>query len=452
MTLCIFNATLVTPQGQRQGGVLCDERGRIAAMLEGAQGAAADTVIVGHGRMLFAGFIDAHVHMRDPGFTHKEDFASGTRAAVCAGVTTVMCMPNTNPPVNNMTGFRTAEAAGAAGSHVDFTLQAAAEPGNMDDLDELWAAGITSFEILMADAPDGVRVDDTEMLTAILARVSGLDAVVGVYAGDQARVSSDIARARAAGPQDVSAVAGARAPEGEASGMATAIAAAKATGAMLVVRQVSTEPGFEVLRRAKAADGAPEIRAEVTPHHLHLDRGALARLGPFAHMLPPLRGPADRAAAVQALADGVADFVASDHAPHTFEEKGADDPWACPPGTPGLDTLVPAVLDLAARGAIDNPTVARVLAETPAQIFGIAGRKGRLAPGADADLVLVDPEMEREVTPEGILSRAGRSPFEGHVLRGWPVLTILRGRVVAETGRLADAEPHGQFLARDKDD
>ena len=141
-------------------------------------------------------------------------------------------------------------------------------------------------------------------------------------------------------------------------------------------------------------------------------------------------------------------FVASDHAPHLPQEKEFDDAWTCAGGTPGLDTLAASVLDLAAHGLMSWPKVADVLAEAPARLSGLNDRKGRIAVGMDADLVLVDPAERKTVTPALVHSRAARSPFEGRCLTGWPVLTVLRGGIVAERGKLTDGPPRGIWISR----
>jgi dihydroorotase-like cyclic amidohydrolase len=165
-------------------------------------------------------------------------------------------------------------------------------------------------------------------------------------------------------------------------------------------------------------------------------------------MLPTLQQPFHQEALMAALINGTIDFVASDHAPHLPEEKQVDDAWQCPGGTPGLDTLAPSVLDLACRGVIRLPRVAELLARAPATLFGLGGRKGALEVGLDADLVLVDPDARREITPQSIRSRAARSPFEGKTLQGWPVLTVLRGAIIAEHGALTVTKPGGQHIVR----
>ena len=356
-------------------------------------------------------------------------------------------MPNTRPPIDSLSGFDHARKAGESRSFVDFALQAAVHPSNQQALASLWDAGVVSFETMLADGPLGEAYLDAALLLHMLAQAAALGARVGVFPGNQPVIDATLDRLRNAGRTDFPAFAESRPAISEALGLAQLIEARHATGADVIARQVSTARGFEIVAAAKARVPAG-ILVEVTPHHLHLDATALAHLGPYAQMLPPLRSRADVAAAQAAAASGVVDFVGSDHAPHALAEKDTADPWSCPSGTPGLDTLAPAVLDLAAGGIIAYAQVALLLAERPAQAFGLGDRKGRIAVGLDADTVLVDPEATLRVTPEVIRSRAGRSPFEGLILRGRPVLTVLRGEVIAEDGKIAVDRPRGRLLRR----
>lgn len=445
-TLCIADAMLVTPGGMRRGGVLA-AGGRIAALLGPGDAPAADVVVQARGLLLFPGFVDAHVHLRDPGLTHKEDFASGTEAAACGGVTTVMCMPNTAPPIADTASFAAARAAGEAKARVDFCLQASLAAGNLAEAEALWAAGAISFEVNLSDGAEGAgvaRLGDAGLLLETLRATARLGAVLGAYTGSQDITARLAARLQAEGRRDSRAHAAARPPIAEALGVAGVLELAREAEARVAFREVTTARAFALLRRARAERPPGSVLVEATPHHLLLTEVVLDRLGTIAQIIPPLRAEADRAGAMAALRDGCVDFIGSDHAPHAIGEK-TDDAWASRNGTPGLDTLAAATLEMAARGLIGYPDVARLLAAAPAAAFGLA-TKGRLAAGADADLVLVDPAERRVVSPDMLHSRMKRCAFEGEALRGWPVLTVLRGGVVAERGRLSDAPPRGRFL------
>jgi dihydroorotase len=200
-----------------------------------------------------------------------------------------------------------------------------------------------------------------------------------------------------------------------------------------------------VLVQASRARGL-DVSAETTPHYLLLDETVIRRQGPFAKILPPLRGTADRAALWEALRGGGLDMVATDHAPHTVAEKQADI-WAAPGGFPGVQTMLPLLLDAVAEGRLGWGELVRLASAVPARRFGLWPRKGGLEPGADADLVLVDPLRRAEIRDADQLSRAGRTPFAGRVVTGWPVATWLRGGCVMQDGAIL-GPPRGIVLAR----
>ena len=448
--LCIHNATIVSGSGTIPGGIIIGDDGKIARITApGEAPVPANKVIDAGGYMLFPGFIDAHVHMRDPGAPHKEDFSSGTTSAACGGVTTVMCMPNTNPPVTDVAGFETAVNAGKGSSYVDFCIQAGLTANNLGDVNELWEAGVTSFEAIMSDAAEKDLLDLSGYLDAAL-KIEEIDGVLGVYTGSRELLEQALLtlKRQSNGKVGFREFANTREPIGEALGIASVVEICRVTRVKTVLRQTCTARGFEIARIARQHDPFLPLAVEVTPHHLHLTSSLLDSANGFAHMIPPLRTPQDCKAAVAALADGTVDFVGSDHAPHEEAAKAGTDPWSVPGGVPGLDTIVPAVLDLAAKKSISYEDVARVLCERPAKIFGVSDRKGFLKTGADGDIVLVDPEIKREIERKDIVSKAGRSPFEGYPLCGKVVASFLRGDIVSEKGKLKSNNPTGRFVPR----
>jgi dihydroorotase len=236
-----------------------------------------------------------------------------------------------------------------------------------------------------------------------------------------------------------------RPPLSEATGTARAVAAAAATGAAVHLRQISCRESLILVQQAQAR--GLDLSAETTPHYLLLDEEEIRRQGPFAKILPPLRPAADQTALQQALREGGIDMVATDHAPHTLAEKqaGIADIWAAPGGFPGVQTLLPLMLGMVAERRIDWGDLVRLCCVAPAQRFGLATRKGSLDVGADADVVLVDPARQAVIRDTDQLSRAGRTPFHGRAVTGWPVATYLRGRRIAHEGRIEGA-PQGRVV------
>lgn len=443
-----MNAHIVSPSGIAPGGVVVGDDGRIDRILAATETATADRIVDASGKLLFPGFVDAHVHMRDPGYPEKEDFSSGTVAAAVGGVTTVMCMPNTSPAVDGLDGVAVARRAGEARAHVDFALQGAITRTNLDDLGALWDSGVVSLEGLLSDAPENDRLDDPDLLTDALSRAAEIDALVGLYTGCQPMVVEAMERLQGSGRTDTRAFAEARPPLGESVGVTLVIDALSEIEARVVFRQVCTARGLGLLQMAKAQFPTGRISVEATPHNLLLNEEAMDRLGRHAQMIPPLRTEKDRAVMIGGVADGTVDFVGSDHAPHAPEQKEGETCWVSAGGVPGLDTITAAVMHLATTGQISFERVAEVLAATPARLFGLDHRKGAIAPGMDGDLVLVDPDRTQIVNRDMVRSRAGRSVFEGTELKGWPAMTLLRGNVIAEDGRFTGENVRGEWLPR----
>jgi len=406
---------------------------RIAAV--GSQLSAEGGVVDAAGKLLLPGAIDAHVHFRQPGFGHKETWATGSHSAAAGGVTTVVDQPNTEPPTVTGEAFDE-KAVLARESVVDYGLNGGVTPDWDPDslLDRpLFALG----EVFLADSTGDMGVDESLFRTAC-ERAAEAGVAVTVHAEDadrfdrsalpdEADVSGDDAPR-----DDPNAWSAYRTAEAEASAVERACEIARAVGADLHVAHTSTPQGVHA-----AADAG--VTCEVTPHHLLLSREDYDDLGTFGRMNPPLRDEERRAELFELLADGTVDVVATDHAPHTREEKDTD-VWSAPSGVPGVETMLPLLLEQARRDRLSYERVRDVTATEPARIFGLP-RKGRIEAGADADLVLVDPDDPREIRGERLHSKCGWTPFEGWA-GVFPVLTTVRGEVVYEHGddeRFGDA-------------
>jgi dihydroorotase len=350
-------------------------------------------------------------------------------------------MPTDLPPTLTADDLRAKAALAAGRLHVDIGLQGLAVAP--DHVVALAAAGAVSVEVFLGDMPPALLLRDSAVLAEVLVAAHAAGIVVGVTPADDAVIAAAEARLRRPGADPLDFYRS-RPPLSEATGTARALAAAAATGAAVHLRQVSCRDSL-VLVQASRARGL-DVSAETTPHYLLLDETEIRRQGPFAKILPPLRGAADRTTLWEALRGGGLDMVATDHAPHTVAEKQGDI-WAAPGGFPGVQTMLPLLLDAVAEGRLGWGELVRLASTAPARRFGLWPRKGGLEPGADADLVLVDPGRREEIRDADQLSRAGRTPFAGRVVTGWPVATWLRGTCVMRDGAIL-GPPRGAVLAR----
>ncbi|HEV7267307.1 MAG TPA: dihydroorotase family protein [Falsiroseomonas sp.] len=439
----VLGGRIATEAGLREMG-LGLAGGRVAAWLAPGLRPAAAEVVDATGLVVLPGLVDAHVHFRDPGLTQKEDFASGSAAAAAGGVTTALVMPTDLPPTLAAEDLHAKAALAAGRVHVDIGLQALAV--GPDHAAGLAAAGAVSLEVFLGDAPPALLLKDSAVLAEVLLAAFAAGIVVGVTPADDPVIAAAEARLRRPGGDPLDFYRS-RPPLSEATGTARALAAAAATGAAVHLRQVSCCESLVLVQAARAR--GLDVTAETTPHYLLLDETEIRRQGPFAKILPPLRGKADRAALWEALRGDALDMVATDHAPHSIAEKqaGIADIWAAPGGFPGVQTMLPLMLDAVAAGRLGWGELVRLCCAAPARRFGLWPRKGGLEPGADADLVLVDPARRAEIRDADQLSRAGRTPFAGRVVTGWPVATFLRGACVMRDGAVL-GPPRGQVVPR----
>jgi len=410
----IRNATLADG---RKRDVRVGDDGRIDAVGEDLDG---DTLVDATGKRLLPGMIDAHVHFRQPGFGHKETWASGSRSAAAGGVTTVVDQPNTDPPTVTGAAFD-GKAGYADDAIVDWGINGGVtadwDPESLFDR-PLFALG----EVFLADSTGDMGIE-AELFADACRRAASEDVVVTVHAED-----ADLFAPEVRDREDADAWSAYRTPEAEAAAVERAVAVGDDAGATIHVAHTSTPEGVDAAR----AGGAT---CEATPHHLFLSREDLDDLGTFGRMNPPLRSEGRREALFERLADGRIDVVATDHAPHTREEKDASI-WDAPSGVPGVETALPLLLEAARTGRLSYERVRAVTATNPAEIFGLP-RKGRVEAGRDADLVLVDPEDAREIRGGDLHSKCGWTPFEGK--QGvFPELAMVRGTVVWDGDSFAD--------------
>jgi dihydroorotase len=428
--LVVRGGTVVAPGGTGIADVGIRE-GRIAAIGD-LGGAPAAATLEARGLHVLPGVIDSQVHFREPGPVHKEDLATGTAAAVLGGVTSILEMPNTEPPTTTADALADKLAAAKGRARCDHGFFVGASPDNLEDLDDLeLLPGCAGVKVFMGSSTGRLLVEDDERLARVLA---GGRRRVAVHAEDEPRLRER--RHLAAEAAHPRAHPEWRDAETALTATWRVLALARRFGRPIHLLHVTTREEMEVLALCKDL-----ATVEVTPLHLSLEApDCYERLGTLAQVNPPIRERRHREALWDAIRSGLVDVIGSDHAPHTTDEKHRPYPQS-PSGAPGVQTLVPVMLDHIAGGRLTLERFVDLTSAGPARTYGIAG-KGRLAVGFDADLTVVDLSARRTIRNGQQASRCGWTPFDGLEVTGWPIATVVRGHLVMRDGQLL-GEPHG---------
>jgi dihydroorotase len=428
--LLLTNADVFTPGGLVRAslGIVGE---RVAAI--GIDGPAARSIDC-TGLTILPGVIDTQVHFREPGLTHKEDLESGSRAAVLGGITGVFEMPNTNPNTDSVVALEEKLARARGRMWCDHAFYAGATHDNADDLAEIeMTPGCAGVKIFMGSSTGNLLIADDEGLARILR--SGRRRVA-IHAEDEPRLLERLGERIPGDPRSHPVW---RDPESALRATHRAIAAARAANRRVHILHISNPDELAFLAGHKDI-----ASAEATPNHLTLAaEDAYPRLGTYAQMNPPVRDAAARAGLWHWLGQGVVDVIGSDHAPHTLEEKAREYP-ASPSGMPGVQTLLPIMLDHVAAGRLSLARLVDLTSTGAARLFGIVGA-GRIAVGQSASLTVVDLAARWTIDTPWLASRAGWSPFTGMEVTGRPIGTIVRGQPVMWEGELQGAARGAPF-------
>ncbi|MCF6524772.1 dihydroorotase family protein [Streptomyces sp. JJ36] len=443
--LVVEGGRLVTPDGVREGSVVVRD-GRVDALPPAGAPLPAGPRLDARGRYVFPGLIDAHVHFRTPGLEYKEDWEHGSAAALAGGVTTVLDMPNTRPPSLDARSLRDKARLVEGRSRVDHRFHIGADPDHPETLADLAPDVATSAKIFMAGhhtAPVVFR-ERGQLEAAFAAAAEGGVRLV-LHAEDQAVF--DLLDARRGEPGSYGEYEPHRPRSGGIVAVAEVVRLVRRYGTAVHVLHVSSAEETDLLVAA-AGEGLP-VTFEVTGHHLSFTDHDTARRGPRTRLSPAIRAPRDQERLWQAVLRGEAACLGSDHAPHTVAEKNLP-PAEAPPGLPGVQELATAVwTGLRARGTEPDTAaghLARLMGDSPARLFRLAG-KGRLVPGADADLALFDPDERWQLSAAHVESRCGWSAYEGWLFTGRFTTVLTSGRPAWEAGRGVVGEPRGRRLS-----
>ncbi|HEV7726591.1 MAG TPA: amidohydrolase family protein [Modestobacter sp.] len=434
LDLLLAGGTVVSPGGRSR----LDVGVRDGVVVHVGPGApSARRTVDASGLFVLPGGVDTHVHLMDPGSPEREDFPTGTSAAAASGVTTIVEHSH-GTPVRTVADLRGKVHHLRERSNVDYGLAAHAWPGQASDVAGLWAAGVTFFKVFTCTT-HGIPGHDAARLREHLTATAQAGAVSLLHCEDESLTEAAEALLRATGRTDGGILPDWRSRDAELVAAAVAALLVRRTGARATLAHVSHPEVAGYVARERALGAA--LHAEGCPQYFLLREDEVLDEGALRKFTPPARARTDddEVEMWRLLRGGTLTHMSSDHAPSTLEQKRAGDIWNVHFGLPGLDSTMSLLLDAVARGHLSYEDVTRVYSERPAQVYGLWPRKGRIAVGSDADLVLVDPAAQRILRDEDVLSKAGWTPFAGRTVRGRVVQTYLRGTLVAEEGRPQDA-------------
>jgi dihydroorotase len=446
--LVLKNGWIVTPQATVRGGVAIAD-GKFVEIAADEFLPPAKQVIDVQGNHILPGVIDAHVHFRDPGVTHKEDFATGSTAAVCGGVTTVVDMPNQIPPTENAEQVGVKKKIAEAKSLCDFAILGVVHQTNADDILPMAKAGAIGYKIFFGETIGNLPFPDDGMCLEVFSNITKSNVPLCVHAENRQIQHYLTNKLKAEGKKDPIFWEASRPYLCEAESIAHIMFFAETFGTKLHIVHASTKQAVELVRDGKAR--GLRYTAETQPHYLLRVASDMAQVGPLLKMNPPVRGKEHQDALWAGLLDGSIDMIATDHSPHTLEEKGCDingkmsKPaiWDCISGFCGVETAVPLMLNEVNKGRMTLNHYAKVSSENPAKVWQMYPKKGAIRLGSDADVTIVDMNKEMTIDPNKLHSKNKPTPWGGWKVKGVPIYTIVRGHV-----QMKDGEPVGKAIGQ----
>lgn len=430
----IINATIVTSNNSYQGSISI-QNGKIAAISESPLNNAKH-MIDANGLHLVPGMVDQHVHFMDPGETSREDFIHGSFAAATGGITTVI--EHTHAvPVRTVQTYENKIKHLSNRSVVDYGLTAHVFPEDLGNLRTLWENGVILFKIFTCTT-HGIPTLNNDELFRAFKEIASFNGRCLVHCEDDAITEGNENRLKHAHRNDNGIISEWRSEMAEDIAVANVALMARLTGVTATIAHTSHPFVIDLIKREQG-EGA-KLYAEVCPQYLFLTKEDVKERGPLGKFTPPARSQQQSNQLLELINDGSIQLLSTDHAPSTVEQKLSKTIWECNFGLPGVETTLPMMLNLVNDGRITLQRVIQLYSEMPSRVLGLYPRKGCIVVGADADLVLLDLAHKWTIRDEDIVSKSGWSPYNGVECIGKPVLTIVRGNIVFENGKIV-AEP-----------
>lgn len=446
--LTIKNGKVFLNTGLFEAGLSID-KGKIVAIGKEHSLPEADTTLDARGKIVIPGGIDVHTHIEDLVYAYREDFVTGTKAAASGGITMVLEMPLGIEGHTALDVFDMQLGAMKKKCVIDFGLIGSAGYTTVDCIPAFFQKGCIGFKTFMINPPEeeaelqDLAAKNDYYLLKIFKEIAKTGLVASVHAENDAIIAHEIARLVSEGKTDFQAHTASRPPIAEDEACARAVVLAHHAKAKLNIVHTSSKGAFAIIKTAKQKGW--DVTCEITPHHLLLTAEEGETIGAWAKVDPPLRSPEHVRAAWNALRDGTIDMVASDHSPYAADEK-ASTIFKCGSGTPGVETVMPVMLDAVNKKKISLQRLVEVLATAPARRFSIYPRKGVIALNADADVVLVDMKKKYTLKHEDMFTKAARTIFDGRIVQGSIEKTIVRGAVVFDNKEFFVKKGYGEFI------
>lgn len=433
--LVIKNGILVSTDAEMPGVGVAARDGKILAIAADEDLPSAERVLDAQGRHILPGVIDGHVHFREPGLEYKEDFGTGTLAAVMGGVTCVLDMPNTKPSTSTPEFVELKRRLAEEKALADFGIIGLVVQENVDQLLPMRGAGVLGYKCFLGETIGNIPAPDDGLLVEAMGIIASTGLRIGFHAENNDVMQHLIRKYKAEGRTDAIAHLETRPVLAEVESIQRLALFAKHTGCKVHVYHLSSKDGMETIAdwRARGVD----ITCETGGHYCFLSLEEYQRQGSVVRMNPPVRGLEHGGALLEGLVNGKVSMIATDHSPHTREEKINDDIWKAISGFVGVETSVQVFLDRAVNaGKMTLPQFVRVTSRNPAEVWSMAPQKGLTRVGSDADFTLVDLSKEWAIDASKLHSKNTVSPFDGWRGKGMAVATIVRGQVVMQDGQL----------------
>jgi len=437
--LIIRNGTIITPEQTIQGDVAISGGKIVKTGIIDSSDTACE-IYDAQGKHVLPGIIDAHVHFRDPGLTEKEDFETGSIAAAMGGITMVADMPNVIPVTSTLENFKSKKYAAKEKSYVDFALFALLNNDNLNEMEELKKSGALGFKVFYGTSTGDIAAPSDLILMKQMQTAASLGMRIGFHCelNEINTNFTEVAKKETDTP-DGFWLDYARPVMSEANAVNQIIHYAKLSGIKAHIHHVTSYDAAVLITEAK--ENGLDLTAEVCPHYLIFD------CENFTHKVyPPIRDESHKEALWETVKNGLFDLIASDHAPHTPEEK-ARKGWDAPAGLSGVETSAPVLLNEVNKGRLSINDYVRLTSELPAKVWNLYPKKGNLLPGADADITIVDMNLKKIIKAEELHSKSKTSPYDGMEVQGYPVATIIRGKFIMKDGKLTGKKGYGEFIS-----